>query len=127
MNLIFVCLTPFGRKIKTISESPLKSYEYAPYIMHMIERVMGQTFGYDKEHHPLWIKNDLRALVEDRREAAPHSSPPRATRGREQQRDKPPSPIQKIFNLLFGIYKFQQVTDVKAQQGGVQGGKALSQ
>jgi hypothetical protein len=71
-------------EIKTISESPLKSYGYAPYIMHMIERVMGQTFGYDKEHHPLWIKNDLRAFVEDRREAAPHSSPPRATRGRGQ-------------------------------------------
>jgi hypothetical protein len=40
-------------EIKVISESPLKSCGYTPYIMHMIERVMGQTFGYDKEHHPL--------------------------------------------------------------------------
>jgi hypothetical protein len=48
----------------------------------MIERVTGQTFGYDKEHHPLRIKNDLRAPMEERRAVAPCSSPPRATRGR---------------------------------------------
>jgi hypothetical protein len=35
-------------EIKAISESPLKSCGYAPYIMHMIERVTGWTFGYDK-------------------------------------------------------------------------------
>jgi hypothetical protein len=35
-------------EIKAISESPLKGCVYAPYLMHMIERVMGQTFGYDK-------------------------------------------------------------------------------
>jgi hypothetical protein len=58
-------------EIKAISESPLKSCGYAPYIMHMIERVMDRTFGYDKEHHPLWIKNGLRAPVEDTRAAAP--------------------------------------------------------
>jgi hypothetical protein len=90
-------------EIKTISESPLKSYGYAPYIIYMIERVTGWTFGYDKEHHSLWIKNDLRALVEERRAATPHSSPPRAARGRGQQGDKPPSPIQNIFSLLFGM------------------------
>jgi hypothetical protein len=85
-------------EIKAISESPLKSCGYAPYIMHMIERVTGQTFRYDKEHHPLWIKNDLRAPVEDTRAAAPHgSSPPRAARRRGHQGDKLPSPIQKIF------------------------------
>jgi hypothetical protein len=48
-------------EIKTISESSLKSCGYAPFIMHMIKRVTSQTFGCDKEHHPLWIKNDLRA------------------------------------------------------------------
>jgi hypothetical protein len=69
-------------EIKAISESPLKSYGYAPYIMHMIVTVTDRTFGYDKEHHPLWIKNDLRAPVEERRAATPHSSPPRADRGR---------------------------------------------
>jgi hypothetical protein len=102
-------------EIKAISESPLKSCGYAPFIIHMIERVTGRTFGCDKEHHPLWIKNDLRALVEKTRVAAPHSSPPRAARGRGQQGDKPPSPTQKIFSLLFGMCKSQHVADVKAQ------------
>jgi hypothetical protein len=44
-----------GEEIKAISENPLKSSIYAPYIMHMIERVSGRT-GYDKEHNPLRIK-----------------------------------------------------------------------
>jgi hypothetical protein len=69
-------------EIKAILESPLKSCEYAPYIMHMIERVSDRTFGYDKEHHPLRIKNDLRAPVDDRRTATPRASPPRAAIGR---------------------------------------------
>jgi hypothetical protein len=68
-------------EVKDILESPLKSCGYAPYIMHMIERVTTRTFGCDKEHHPLRIKNDLKALVE--RAAAPHGSlPPGAARGR---------------------------------------------
>jgi hypothetical protein len=72
-------------EIKAVSESPLKSCGYAPYIMHMIERVTGCTFGYNKEHHPLRIKNDLRAPVEERGADAPrHPSPPRAARGRGQ-------------------------------------------
>jgi hypothetical protein len=71
-------------KIKAISESPLKSCGYAPYIMHMIERVTDWTFGCDKEHHHMWTKNDLSPPVEERRAAAPHSSLPRATRGRGQ-------------------------------------------
>jgi hypothetical protein len=53
--------------------------------------------------------------VEETRAAAPHASPPRAARGRRQQGDKPPSPIQKIFSLLFRICKSQHATDVKAQ------------
>jgi hypothetical protein len=66
---------------------------YASYLMHMIERVTAQTFFCEKEHQALRIKNDLRAPVEDLRVAAPHSSPPRAARGRGQPRDKPPFPI----------------------------------
>jgi hypothetical protein len=53
--------------------------------------------------------------VEERRAAAPHSSPPRAARGRGQPRDKPPSPIQKIFSLLFRMCKSQHVVDVRAE------------
>jgi hypothetical protein len=66
-------------------------------------------------HHPLRIKNDLRAPVEVTRVAAPHSSPPRAARGRGQQGDKPPSPIQKKFSLLFRMCKSQYAADVRAQ------------
>jgi hypothetical protein len=61
-------------EIKAISKNLLKSCGYAPYIKHMIEWVMGHTFGYDKEHHPLRIKNDLKAPIEERRVAAPQVS-----------------------------------------------------
>jgi hypothetical protein len=81
------------KEIKVISENPLKSCGYAPYLMHMIERATTRIFFCKKEHHSLQIKNDLRAPVEDSRAAAPHSSPPRAARGRGQPRGKPPSPI----------------------------------
>jgi hypothetical protein len=102
-------------EIKAVSKNPLKSCGYAPYLMHMIERVAARTFFCEKEYHPLRIKNDLRAPMEERRAATPRSSPPRAARGRGQQGDKPPSHIWKIFSLLFGICKFQHVADVKAQ------------
>jgi hypothetical protein len=102
-------------EIKAISENSLKSCGYAPYLMHMIERVTARIFFCEKEHKPLWIKNNLRAPVEDSRAAAPHSSPPRTARGRGQPRDKPPSPIQKIFSLLFGICMSQHAADVRAQ------------
>jgi hypothetical protein len=69
----------------------------------------------EKEHHPLWIKNDLRAPVENSRVAAPHSSPPRTARGRGQPRDKSSSPIQKFFSLLFEMCKSQHVVNVRAQ------------
>jgi hypothetical protein len=101
-------------EIKAISENPLKSCGYAPYVMHMIERVTPQTFLCENEHHPLQIKNDLRALVEDLRAVIAHSSPPRPSRWRGQPRDKPSSPIQKIFSLLFGMCKSQHAADVKA-------------
>jgi hypothetical protein len=53
--------------------------------------------------------------MEDTRAAAPRASPPRAARMSGQQGDKPPSPIQKIFNLLFGMCKSQHTTDVSVQ------------
>jgi hypothetical protein len=102
-------------EIKAISKNPFKSYRYAPYLMHMIERVTTRTFFCEKEHHPLRIKNELGALMEESRAAAPHSSPPRAARGRGQPRDKLPSPIQKFFSLLFGMCKSQHTADVRAQ------------
>jgi hypothetical protein len=82
-------------EIKAISKNPLKSCGYAPYIMHMIEWVTARTFYWEKEHHPLRIKNDLKASLEDRRAAAgqPVSSPPRAARRSGQWGDKPSSPV----------------------------------
>jgi hypothetical protein len=103
------------KEINAISKKPLKSCEYASYLMHMIERVTARTFFCENEHHLLWIKNDLRALVEDSRTAAPHSSPPRSARWRGQPRDKPLSNIQKKISLLFGMCKSQHATDVRAQ------------
>jgi hypothetical protein len=67
-------------EINAISENPLKSCGYSSYLM--IERVMAHTFFCEKEYHPLQIKNDLRALLDDTRAATPHSSPPRAARRR---------------------------------------------
>jgi hypothetical protein len=82
----------------------------------LIERVTARTFYCEKEHHPLRIKNNLKAPVEDRRAAAGQlvSSPPRAARRSRQQGGKPPSPNKKN-SLLFGICKSQHVTEVKAQ------------
>jgi hypothetical protein len=102
-------------EIKAISKNPLKSYGSTHYLMHMIERVIAQTFFCEKEHHTLQIQNDLRAPVKDSRAATPHSSPPRAARGRGQLRDKPLSPIQKISSLLFRMCKSQYAADVRAQ------------
>jgi hypothetical protein len=53
--------------------------------------------------------------VEDTRATTPYYSPPRAARGRGQQRDKTQSPIRKIFSLLFRICKSQHAADVKSQ------------
>jgi hypothetical protein len=89
-------------EINAISENPLKSCGYAPYLMHMMERVTAWTFFCEKEHHSLQIKNDLRAPVEESRAVAPHSSPPRAARGRGHPRDKPPSPIWKFLACYLG-------------------------
>jgi hypothetical protein len=87
-----ICFSVFDfiwEEIKAILESPLKSCGYAPYIVHMIERVPGHTFGCNKEHHPLRIKNDLWTPVDQRRVATPQVSPPRVASGRGQQGDKP--------------------------------------
>jgi hypothetical protein len=102
-------------EIKAISESYLKSYGYAPYIMYMIERVTARTFGWDKEHQSLKIKNDLKALVEERRTTAQLASPPhRAARRGGQQGEKSPSPIWRMLGVLFGICKSQHAVDVRA-------------
>jgi hypothetical protein len=53
--------------------------------------------------------------MEERRAATPHSSLPRAARGRGWQGDKPLSPIRKMLNLMFGMCKSEHAADVRAQ------------
>jgi hypothetical protein len=93
-------------EIKAISENLLKSCEYAPYIMHMIEKVTDMTCYCEKEHHPLRIKNDLKAPVVDRRAAAG---------GVGSKETSPHLLLKKKFSLLFGICKSQHASEVKAQ------------
>ena len=45
--------------IRSVGERPLKGCGFAPYIMHMIERVIGHTSKYDKVHKALKIVADL--------------------------------------------------------------------
>jgi hypothetical protein len=47
------------KEIHTISSSPQKSCGYAPYLMHIIEAITNYTFGYDHEHKPFHLKNDV--------------------------------------------------------------------
>jgi hypothetical protein len=104
-------------EIKATSENPLKRCGYAPCLMHMIERVTASSSYCEKERHPLRLKNDLRAPVEGMRTAVgqPVSSPLRADRRSGQNGEKALSPMWKIFSLLFGKWKSQHATDVKAQ------------
>jgi hypothetical protein len=83
----------------------------------MIEKVIAKTCHCEKDHHPLRIKNDLKAPVKYRRAAVGQqvSSPPRSARRSGQHGDKPPSPLQKMFGLIFCLYKSQHIVDVKAQ------------
>jgi hypothetical protein len=46
-------------EIHTISGLPQKSCGYAPYLMHVIEAITNYTFGYDHEHKPFHLKNDV--------------------------------------------------------------------
>jgi hypothetical protein len=72
--------------------------------MHLIERVAARTFYCEKEHHPLRIKNDLKAPMEDIRAAAgqPVSSPPRAARRSGQQRTSLRLLFKKISTCFLG-------------------------
>jgi hypothetical protein len=92
-------------------EGPLKSCGYAPYILHMIERIIARTFGYHKKLQPLKIKNDVKGPVEERRTSSSH---PRAPSGSGQQGDKPASSLQKMLRFIFGMCKPQHIVDVKA-------------
>jgi hypothetical protein len=79
--------------------------------------VTARIFLCEKEHHPLRIKNDLKAPAEDRRAAAGQqvSSPPMAAKRSGQQGEQPPSSVRKMLNLMLGMCKSQHTADVRAQ------------
>ena len=114
-------------EIRSVGERPLKGYGFAPYIMHMIEQVIGHTFEYDKVHKALKIVADLPEIGVPpaglgAAAAAPEvdapiggavvggASPlPHAPSRSSSRRRSPPSPIHKMFSAIFGMCKDIQV------------------
>lgn len=114
-----------------MSESPLKGYGYAPYIMHMIEQVTGHTFSYDHKHKPYRVSAELiEPVPESHLDATPGgaaaeaeapsggaptgraSSPPHAP----SRSYSPPSPIRRILSNIFGMCKDIRTTQLKERE-----------
>ena len=115
-------------EIKSISKTPQKYCGYGAYLMYMIDHKTNKRFECDYVHTPIDIKMDfhpgptLAQIIKSREQdaaqgdegAAPHvpSAPQvpscsHSKRGgsRGQIWEKPPSPIRKIFNMIFGMCK----------------------
>jgi len=119
-------------EIKSISESPQKCCGYGAYLMYMIDQRTNKRFECDYTHTPIYFKIDYhtgptlaqviasreQAVAQGEEEVAPDASThapsaPRAPtrtqsrRGgpRELNWEKQPSPIRKMFNLIFGMCK----------------------
>ena len=54
-----VYLTSSGVRSRVLERDPSKGYGFAPYIIYMIEKVIGHTFEYGKPHKVLKIVVDL--------------------------------------------------------------------
>ena len=108
-----------------MGERPLKGYGFAPYIMYMIEQVIGHTFEYDKIHKVLKIVADLpetglppaglggavgtaEADAPESGAAAGASPRPRAPSRSSSRRGSPPSPIRRLFSSIFGMCRDNQ-------------------
>jgi len=114
-------------EIRSVGERPLKGCGFAPYLMHMIEQVIGHTFDYDKIHKALKIVADPpeigvppaglgEAAVAEADApiggaAAGGASPPlRGSHSRSTSRhSSPPSPIRRFFSSMFGMCRDIQV------------------
>ncbi|RLM69514.1 Reverse transcriptase (RNA-dependent DNA polymerase), putative [Panicum miliaceum] len=120
-------------EIKSISESPQKCCGYGAYLMYMIDQKTNKRFECDYVHTPIDIKKEyhlgptLAQVTQERQQDAaqgdvgeaapnapahvPHSPPPpprshsRRDGSREMNWEKPPSPIRKMFNLIFVMCK----------------------
>ena len=51
--------TSSGVRLGVLERGPSRALVFAPYLMHMIEQVIGHTFDYDKIHKALKIVADL--------------------------------------------------------------------
>jgi hypothetical protein len=119
-------------EIKSISESPQKCCGFGAYLMFMIDQKTNKGFECDYKHPPIDVKKDshhgptLAAIMTSREQAASQgegdasqnapthapSAPHVPTRSysrrggsRAPSWEKPPSPIRKMFNLIFGMCK----------------------
>ena len=117
-------------EIKSISQFPMKNYGYAPYIMHMIESVTNKKYEKEVVHEPLRIKckkNPIAPRVPGASSSADpflvgtSSAPSTEQLGSQRQRslrrgDKPPSPIKKMYNIIFGLCKKVRDLNERAHQ-----------
>ena len=117
-----------------MGERPLKGCGFAPYIMYMIEQVIGHTFKYDKIHKALKIVVDLpeigippaglgevaaATMVDALAGGAPAGGASLLPRGSHScsssGHGSPPSPIRKFFSSIFGMCQ-----DIQVRQQGIE-------
>ena len=127
-----------------MGERPLKGYGFAPYIMFMIEKVIGHTFEYDKKHKVLKIVDDLTEIgvspAGPRGAAAPEadapvggavaggaSPPPRVSPHSTSHRGSPPLPIHRFFSSIFGMCRDIQVRQQKEREARRKDTRTLKQ
>jgi hypothetical protein len=84
----YAFLTLFGRRSRKYRRALSRVMVMYPTLCIWLRGCWNHTFGWDKKHHPLRIKNDLRAAMKERRATAPRVLPPRAASGRGKQGDK---------------------------------------
>jgi hypothetical protein len=116
-------------------EKPVKGCGFGPYIMYMIEQVTRHQFDYDRPHKVLKIVANLPevgvpppgpggavAAVEvdapdvGAAAAGGASPPPRAPPRSSSRRRSPPSPIRRLFNVIFGMCKDSEVRQRKERE-----------
>lgn len=121
------------KEIKSIAQSPLKNCGNAPHLMYMIESVPQTKFVKDVKHKSLKVirmKDPIVPRGPGESSSAPPppvgaSGEPSQGVGEQGQRgsqweiphmsgDKPPSPIRRMFNMVFGMCVRQQDIDEKA-------------
>jgi hypothetical protein len=111
-----LCIFDFiWEEFKEILKSPLKSYGYVPYTLHMIERVLESYFWVWQGTPSLENLEWLTGSVEERRATAPQVSPPRAASGRGKQGDKPHLLFRRFLVCCLGMCKSQHAANVRFQ------------